>query len=218
MNVRPCGAARAWCWTTTSRCWFASPGRPRWPKPAPLGPSPPLTKRSGPLERPRQAVRDDRDVAVAGPSEPEPAVPAGADRAGPPQAVRPLHLPCLRLVAGRTSVSSTAARSTDIAASLSPAPATGPENHHPPTRPGGSFIRRTGLPPPTAGPVPSGAEHPALEAPGCSGCRSASQSTRSRPAGARSRSPSANSRAVPEAELHHVKATARTAAVEPRGP
>ena len=27
-----------------------------------------------------------------------------------------------------------------------------------------------------------------------------------------------NSRTVPEAELHHVKATARTAAVEPHGP
>lgn len=170
------------------------------------------------LERPREAVRDDRDVAVTGPSEPEPAVPAGADRAGPPQAVRPLHLPCLRLIAGHDlGLVDGCPQHRHRCRRSAPHPPldqrtttadTTRRQFHPENR----------LAPPTAGPVPSGAEHAALEAPGCSGCRSASQSTGSRPAGARSGSRSANSRTVPEAELHHVKATARTAAVEPHGP
>ncbi len=52
------------------------------------------------LKRPREAIRDDRDVVVTGPSQPEPAVASGADRAGLTQAARPLHLPRLRAVAG----------------------------------------------------------------------------------------------------------------------
>ena len=78
-NARPSRAAGRWCWTTTWRCWPASPGRcparPRWRRPAPPGCSPAahdgvLGRRPEGPRRRRRHPRPGRGAAAAPPPAP----------------------------------------------------------------------------------------------------------------------------------------------------